>query len=181
MIRRQDSSERRAGIGKWDLAAVIGLLAIAFAVDRLASDERNGFASGERNRDSPSLVTEDGDRGRMAASASEIPAKGWKDILLRVYGDIGKHRILALAAGTTYYTILAIFPALAALVAIYGLFSDPARIAQHLNQLGGFLPGGAIEVAREQLTRVASKGGQTLGWTFIIGLAISLWSANAAM
>jgi membrane protein len=54
----------------------------------------------------------------MAASPSEIPAKGWKDILLRVYGDIGDHRILALAAGMTYYTILAIFPALAALVAI---------------------------------------------------------------
>jgi membrane protein len=43
------------------------------------------------------------------------------------------------------------------------------------------MPGGAIDVAREQLTRVASKGNQTLGLTFIIGLSVSLWSANAAM
>ncbi len=116
-----------------------------------------------------------------AASPSEIPARGWKDILLRAYANISKHRILALAAGMTYYSILAIFPAIAALVAIYGLFSDPSTIARHLDQLGGFLPGGAIDVARDQLTRVASKGSQTLGLTFLIGLVTSLWSANAAM
>jgi membrane protein len=93
----------------------------------------------------------------------------------------GSTRILALAAGMTYYSILAIFPAMAALVAIYGLFSDPGSIAKHLDQISGFVPGGAIEVARDQLTRVTSKGHQSLGVTFAIGLGISLWSANAAM
>jgi membrane protein len=121
------------------------------------------------------------DRGRQADKPSEIPVRGWKDILLRVYANILKHRILALAAGMTYYSILAIFPAIAALVAVYGLFSDPLAIARHLDQLGSFLPGGALDIAREQLTRVASKGSQTLGVTFAIGLATSLWSANAAM
>ena len=120
-------------------------------------------------------------RGRRATTPSEIPARGWKDILLRVYANISKHRILALAAGMTYYSILAIFPAIAALVAVYGLFSDPSMIARHLDQLGGFLPDGAIEVAREQLTRVASKGSGTLGLTFLAGLGVSLWSSNAAM
>ena len=76
--------------------------------------------------------------------------------------------------------MLAIFPALAALVAVYELFADPSAIARHLDQLA-FLPGGAIDVAREQLTRVASKGPQTLGLTFLVGLGVSLWSANAAM
>src|SRR5947209_11074453 len=123
----------------------------------------------------------EGDRGRSATSSSEIAVRGWKPALLRVYANISKHRILALAAGMTYYSLLAIFPAIAALVAVYGLFSDPSTIARHLDQLGGFLPGGAIDVAREQLTRVASKGSQTLGLTFLIGLGISLWSANAAM
>jgi membrane protein len=124
---------------------------------------------------------EAGDRGRLAASPSEIPAKGWKDILLRVYSNVGEHRILALAAGMTYYSLLAIFPALAALVAIYGLFSDPGSIAKHLEEVAGFVPAGALDVAREQLTRVASKGNQTLSLTFVVGLAVSLWSANAAM
>jgi membrane protein len=43
------------------------------------------------------------------------------------------------------------------------------------------MPAGAIDVARDQLTRVASKGNQTLGLTFVSGLAVSLWSATAAM
>ena len=81
----------------------------------------------------------------------------------------------------TYYSILAIFPALAALVAIYGLFSDPATIARHVDEISGFIPGGAVDVAREQLTRVVSKGNEALGFTFAIGLIVSLWSANAAM
>ena len=125
--------------------------------------------------------TDDDGRGRLATTPSEIPPRGWKDILLRVYSNVSEHRILALAAGMTYYSLLAIFPALAALVAVYGLFADPSAITRHLDQVSGVLPGGAIEVAREQLTRVASKGSQTLGLTFLIGLGVSLWSANAAM
>jgi membrane protein len=123
----------------------------------------------ETKRDtSPAGLAAEGDgRGRSATSPSDIPAKGWKDILLRVYGDIGEHRILALAAGMTYYSILAIFPAIAAL-AIYGLFSDPGRIAKHLDDVSGFIPGGAVDVAREQLTRAATKGDRTLGLPEII-------------
>ena len=74
--------------------------------------------------------------------------------MVRIYANIGEHRILALAAGVTYYSILAIFPALAALVAIYGLFSDPAGIAKHLDEISGVAPSGAIDVA--QVTMVKS-------------------------
>lgn len=112
---------------------------------------------------------------------SSAPPRGSKQVLVRVYNDISDHRVMALAAGMTFYSLLAIFPALAAIVAIYGLFSDPSTIMAHLDDLSGFMPGGALEVAKDQLTRVASKGGQTLGLTFIGGLAVSLWSANAAM
>src|SRR4051794_13997133 len=64
-------------------------------------------------------------RGREATSPTEIPARGWKDTLWRVYDEINKDRILAVAAGVTFfYGLLALFPALAALVSIYGLFAD---------------------------------------------------------
>ena len=120
-------------------------------------------------------------RGRHARTPSDIPARGWKDILLRVYENISEHRILALAAGVTFYSLLAIFPAIAALVAIYGLFADPATLGDRLATLADVLPGGALDVIQDQLTRVASQHGSTLGVTFIVSLAISLWSANAAM
>lgn len=179
-----DAPARRTHVSGWRFAGAAALLAAAFLIERLAPGENRRFPpkqDTDRDASAVDLASEAEDRGRLAASPSEIPARGWKDVLLRVYANIGEHRILALAAGMTYYSILAIFPALAALVAIYGLFSDPGIIAKHLDQAAGFVPSGAIDVAREQLTRVTSKGSQTLGWTFIIGLAVSLWSANAAM
>lgn len=190
MAQVEMSGIRQTNDERWTVATALGLVAAALLWDRLfppdnaSAGEHEAFLheqSSDRDTSAAGLAIDGADRGRQAASPSEIPAKGWKDILLRVYGNIGRHRVLALAAGMTYYSILAIFPALAALVAIYGLFSDPASIAKHLDQISGFLPGGAVEVVREQLTRVSSKGDHALGATFVIGLAVSLWSANAAM
>lgn len=119
--------------------------------------------------------------GRFASTPSEIPVRGWKDILWRCYQQISENRILAIAAGVTFYALLAIFPAIAALVAIYGLFSDPGTISSHLEGLANLVPGGAIDVVRDQLTEVSSHGNATLGVAFVVGLAVALWSANAGM
>ncbi|HLH94386.1 MAG TPA: YihY/virulence factor BrkB family protein [Xanthobacteraceae bacterium] len=123
----------------------------------------------------------EGGRGRSAETPSQIPPRGWKDVLLRVYQKIGDDRVMLLAAGITFYSLLAIFPAIAALVAIYGFFADPASIATHLDSVSDILPGGAIDVIRDQMNRVAAQGKGTLGATFIVGLVVSLWSANAAV
>jgi membrane protein len=156
----------------WGVALAFLLFTIGF---------RAGTLTAHPSQVPAGSVPLEADRGRLAATPSDIPAKGWKDILLRVYNNISEHRVVALAAGTTFYSLLAIFPALAALVAIYGVFSDPATITAHLDTLSGFLPAGAIDVAKDQLTRAASKGRQALSLTFVAGLAVSLWSANAAM
>jgi membrane protein len=103
------------------------------------------------------------------------------EIARLLYSAIGQHRVVSIAAGVTFFVLLAIFPAIAALVSIYGIFSDPATIRTHLDDLSSFLPGGAIEVVGDQLGRVASGGKTTLGATFLFTLALSLWSANAGM
>jgi len=176
--------DSRPSSSGWDVASLLLLLGVAVTCEYLfPGDETRTTSppSAPRSHWADRRALDNDGRGRHATAPSKIPARGWKDILLRVYANISKHRILALAAGMTYYSILAIFPAIAALVAVYGLFSDPSTIARHLDQLGGFLPGGAIDVAREQLTRVASKESQALGLTFLVGLGVSLWSSNAAM
>jgi membrane protein len=119
--------------------------------------------------------------GRSAETPSQIPARGWKDILLRVYHGISENRILLVAAGVTFYSLLAIFPGIAALISIYGLFADPATVASHLDTIASVAPGGAIDVLREQMSRLASQGGTTLGVSFIVSLAISLWTANSGV
>src|SRR5258706_15120803 len=70
---------------------------------------------------------------RHAATPSEIPCRGWRDIFVRVYRNVETNRVIIVAAGVTFYLLLAIFPAIAALVAIYGLFADPAVISSHLD------------------------------------------------
>lgn len=141
-------------------------------------NESAGFA--DKQHAPPQAAAEPG-RGREADTPTEIPATGWKDILWRTYEEFGKDRVMSVAAGVTYYALLAIFPAIAALVSIYGLFADPATIQEHLNALSGVLPGGALEIVGEQVSRIASQGGGALGFAFIFGLALSLWSANAGM
>jgi len=120
-------------------------------------------------------------RGRSATTPSEIPARGWKDILVRVYREISDDRVVAIAAGVTFYILLAIFPAIAALVSIYGLFADPQTISEHLSNASALLPGGAVDIIGEQINRLTAQSDTTLGATFLIGLAISLWSANAGI
>ncbi len=148
--------------------------------------ERDGGERGRRRNaggdwDNKSVdPTQDG-RGRSASTPSEIPARGWKDILLRVYDGISDDRILANAAAVTFYALLALFPAVAALVSIYGLFTDPGSIAKQLDTATGVMPGGGIDIIRDQLTRLTSQGSGTLGISFLIGLVVSLWSANGGI
>jgi membrane protein len=132
-------------------------------------------------RRDPARAVRERDRGRLASTPAEIPARGWKDVVLRVYKNIGEDRVVLIAAGVTFYSLLAIFPAIAALVALYGLFSDPTKIASHVDLLSGILPGGALDVVRDQMNRVAAQGQTKLGVTFAISLAVSLWSANAGI
>ncbi|WP_442880227.1 YihY/virulence factor BrkB family protein [Aurantimonas sp. A2-1-M11] len=88
---------------------------------------------------------------------------------------------MLIAAGVTYYLLLAMVPGLSALISIYGLFFDPATIQDHTQMLSGIVPGGGMEILEEQMERLASGGRTTLGITFAISLAIALWSANAGM
>lgn len=108
-------------------------------------------------------------------------SKDWKVILLGTYHGISDDRILANAAAVTFYALLALFPAIAALVSLYALFADPRSIAQHLDGLSPILPGGGMEIMRDQLQRLTTKPDRTLGLSFVIGLLTSLWSANSGI
>lgn len=119
--------------------------------------------------------------GRHATTPSEIPARGWWAILKRTASEIMEDRVMTEAAGITFYVLLALFPAIAALISIYGLFAEPATINDHLASLAGVVPGGGVDIIAEQVKRITEKGSGTLGISALIGLATSLWSANQAM
>ncbi len=121
------------------------------------------------------------DRGEQIQTPSQVPGRGWKDVIQGVYHGISEDRIFLVAAGVTFYAILALFPGIAAIVSIYGLFADPNRIVTHLDTLSGFAPSGAVEILREELTRLAHQDRAALGFSFAISMGVSLWSANAGV
>jgi membrane protein len=116
--------------------------------------------------------------GRRADRPSEIPAAGWWDIGWRVWREVAEDRVLLVAAGATFYLLLALFPALAAFVSLYGFVADPATVADHVSHLGGLLPSAGVDIVKSQLEALASQNQRALGIGFATGLAIALWSAN---
>ncbi|MGX9963434.1 YihY/virulence factor BrkB family protein [Roseomonas sp. F4] len=118
--------------------------------------------------------------GHSADTPSDIPPRGWWEILRRTVSQASEDRLMTEAAGITFYILLALFPALAALVSLYGLVADPATVQQHLSALAGIIPGGGMQIIEEQVQRVAQTAGGSLGLGALAGLAVSLWSASKA-
>jgi membrane protein len=150
------------------IAGALLLVAFALGSRRPRSEQAGTFVEGSARR-------------RSVAKPGEIPARGWKHLLIRVYRSLDEDRILANAAGVTFYALLALFPAIAALVSLYGLVADPATISRHLDSVTGLLPGGAIDVIREQMTRVAEQAQGALSLGAVVGFLIALWSANSGV
>lgn len=119
--------------------------------------------------------------GRRSKSPFKIPWAGWKDIFWRTYQRIGDDRLLATAGGVVFFGLLAIFPAVTALVSSYGLFADPSTISANLQTLATMLPEGSFQIVQDQVARVVSKGNTALGATFLFGLVLAIWSANAGV
>ncbi len=117
-------------------------------------------------------------RGRGATRPTDIPKPGWRDIAMRVKDQLGEDNVDMVAAGVAFYMFFAIFPALLAALSIYGLFADPAQVAQQIQALTEYLPGQAQEIIGQQLTRIADASGQALGWSAAISILVALWSAT---
>ena len=90
------------------------------------------------------------DRGRHATQPLQIPRKGWYDILWRTYQEMQQDRLLSIAGGVSFFVLLAIFPAITALVSAYGLFFNPARIANDIGQLRDLVPANVLTIVHEQ-------------------------------
>ncbi|WP_441481080.1 YihY/virulence factor BrkB family protein [Bosea sp. 2KB_26] len=157
------------------LALLLGFLS-AYAISRFERSERSA-----RDDAYAKKVAHDTKAGESAAVPTEIPAKGWSDIARRTYHEVERDRVQAVAAGVTFYGLLALFPALTAFVSLYGLAADPSTIADQLNMLDGFLPAGATNFLREQVGRIAAGGETKLGFAFVISFGLAVWSANAGV
>lgn len=159
---------------------VLALLYIG-ALGLMAVGGRGTLDGRVKTSDRSERPMEDEDnRGRNATVPESIPAKGLRDVFWRVFHEVLDDRVTLIAAGVTFYLLLALFPALAALVAIYGLLADPATMSDHLFELSGLLPPGAFELIADRIKSLVETRSSTLGLTFFVGLAVALWSSHSA-
>lgn len=118
--------------------------------------------------------------GGGAERPTEIPPKGWRQVVKRGWKEAKVDQVPLLSAGVAYYAFLALFPALIAIVSIYGLIADPGTIATHISALGKALPGEARRLITDQVTALASRR-RTLGFSAVLAIVIALFAASGGM
>ncbi len=149
-------------------------------LDKL-KDDLAALAPGRVATGAPSRSTPPANRGRFASHPGQIPAPGWKDIMVRAWGEVSDNNIFLVSGGVTYAVLLALFPALAALVSIYGLLLNPAQVEAEIGSLSKVLPPESTQVIADQLHKLVSASSGTLGISAIVALLFALWSASRGM
>ena len=119
--------------------------------------------------------------GQNAASPSQIPKRGWWTVIKRTLVGFNDDRLMTEAAGVTFYSLLALFPALATMVSLFGLVADPTTVNDQLQQLHGVVPGGGLDLITDEVKSLTANGRQALGLGVLIGVLTSLWTANQGM
>src|SRR5215210_538512 len=114
---------------------------------------------------------------RAVSGPTQLPRRAWVDVLKRTFSEFREDNITDWAAALTYYGVLSIFPALIAIVSIFGLIGEGAT-KPLLDNLGGFAPGPAQEILSNALRGLTqSRGGASI--LFIVGIAGAIWSASS--
>ncbi|WP_106478805.1 YihY/virulence factor BrkB family protein [Phytohalomonas tamaricis] len=117
-------------------------------------------------------------RGRDAKKPTQIPAAGWRDTLLRVKNELDGDHVSLVAAGIAFYGLLAIFPAIAALISLWGLLFDPQQVEQQIAALSEVLPQEAAGIIEGQARQVSANTGTGMSLAAIGGLLFTIYSAS---
>lgn len=120
-------------------------------------------------------------RGQTATRPAEIPRRGWWDIMRRLVSGIQADHMSVVAAGVAFFGLLAIFPAVVALISIAGVLLDPAEVASQLETYIAMLPQEAAAIIQDQIMKVTGGDEKATGFAAIFGLLLALYGATRGM
>lgn len=169
--------------------ALAGVAGAAAAVGVVALTRGRAITSRWRSDETPDPDTiplpvplpPDPERLYVAERPQHLTRRGWFEVVQVIYADIGRDRLFLIAAGVAFFALLSIFPAVSALVSVYGLFADAKTIVDQMGELAFILPPGAVDIVRGQAEAIAGGSSRSLSVLAIVSLLIALWSANAGM
>jgi len=116
---------------------------------------------------------------QSAAKPSSSP--GWKDVLVRSWGEVSDHNIFLASGGVTYAMLLALFPGLAAFVSLYGLLLDPTQVERQVDTLSNVLPQESVQMIAGELHSLVTAPHGSLSLSAVVGLLFALWTASRGM
>lgn len=138
--------------------------------------------SGATSPNSIPTPDEPPERGRTADNPWTLPWRGWKDVLRRVIREVRRDRLDIIAAGVAFYALLALGPALAALVSIYGMFASPEDLQELVGTVAELTPDASRNLLLDEMLAPAiATAPRTLTLGAVVGALVSLWSANRGM
>ena len=95
--------------------------------------------------------------------------------------QIAETNMFLVAAGVAFYGMLALFPGLAATIALWGLISDPAVLMEQIELLHAIVPEEVFGLVEKQIESLTQTSGDRLGWAGILSLMIAIWSARSGV
>ncbi|MEO0390836.1 MAG: YihY/virulence factor BrkB family protein [Pseudomonadota bacterium] len=98
-----------------------------------------------------------------------------------VYAALDDKNLFLVAAGCAFYGILAIFPAMSAVIALWGLIADAAVVAEQLEQYRAILPVEVFDLINTQAMQLITADTQTLGWAGVLSILVAIWTARAGV
>lgn len=119
--------------------------------------------------------------GIHAEKPTDIPWRGWKQIVKRAWAENKADNMPIIAGGVAFFGFLSIFPALIALISIYGLVASPETVARQVEDISAQLPAEASELIETQLTAIVTNSGSALSIGLVVSILAALWSASGGV
>jgi membrane protein len=119
--------------------------------------------------------------GIHAEKPTDIPWRGWKQILKRAWAENKADNMPIIAGGVAFFGFLAIFPAMIALISIYGLVASPETVARQVENLSAQLPQSAADLIGKQLADIVSNDSGALTVSLVVSILGALWSVSGGV
>ena len=165
--------------------------AAANAAEQRAAEERSDWQPSPRptppastsgkNGAPPKVPSETKLPGVTADKPTKIPARGWKQIVKRAWAENKADNMPIIGGGVAFFGFLAIFPALSALISIYGLVASPNTVAKQVDSFASGLPTSARSLLSDQLKSITDNSGSALTVGLVISILAAIWSASGGV
>lgn len=107
--------------------------------------------------------------------------RGYWDALKGSFSHVGENNLALISAGVAFFSMLSLFPGLAALIAVLSLIADPAVVVAQLEEMRPFMPNDVYEILNAQVVGLVTTSSDTLGWAGALSVFLALWSARAGV